>query len=411
MENNIAIKVQNISKKFQLGNISRGLFSFNKENIESKEFFALKDINFEIKKGDAVGLIGRNGSGKSTLLKLIGGITYPTSGTIDINGSCSIVMESGIGFHKDLSGFDNIFTQGQIMGMSIDYIKSKLEDIIEFSEIREFIHTPLKHYSSGMVSRLSFSVIAILSNEILLLDEVLSFGDVGFHQKAMRKIKELHQQGRTIISISHNLNDILSISNRILVLRNGVLVADGLPSEVIPDYIEEILLAKFRKDNNAKDGSIKNYIEIKENIFNGPNDIKLKSLNFSDIGNEAKMVHPINKPLSFSFCLEVINKSTEWDFGIIVRDITESVIFTSSIFEDKQNYFKNEGELRGTCTIPSNIFNLGTFFIYPYFINNSKKEFLPIKDFISFRTKAEENKINSLNKFIGPIKLRIDWNI
>lgn len=412
MENNIAIKVENITKKYNLGKIHRGIFSFFfKKKNKPEEFFALKNISFEIKKGDTVGLIGRNGSGKSTLLKIMGGITYPTFGDVTINGGCSVVMESGIGFHKDLTGYENIFIQGQLMGMDKEYIKSKLDEIIDFSEIREFINTPIKHYSSGMVSRLSFSVIAILSNEILLFDEVLSFGDFGFHQKALRKIKNLSESGRTIISISHNLNDIVSFSNRILVLRNGELVADGLPSDIIPDFIEEILLVRHNKESTSKEKLVKNSLNIKDHSLYGPTDIKLKDFRFLSANSDDRMILSISKPLEIKFKLEIYNISTDWDFGIIVRDVTESIIFTSTIFEEINMTFQSEGEVNGICTIPSNLFNLGTYFIYPYFTNYSKKEFIPIKDFISFRTQIDENKKNIINKYLGPIKIKIDWKI
>jgi len=408
MGKNIAIKAENISKIFKIDKGPKSL-SFLKKDKSEINFYALKNINFKISMGDAVGLIGRNGSGKSTLLKILGGITYPTTGKANINGSCSIVMESGIGFHKDLSGYENIFTQGQIMGLSKHYIKNKLDEIINFSEIEDFIYTPIKHYSSGMVSRLSFSVIALLSNNILMIDEVLGFGDIGFHQKAIRKMKELHENGRTILTISHNLNDIITLSNRILVLRAGELIADGIPSDIIPNYIEEILLAKYKKESTPQKTIVKNIITPENENMYGPNEIKLLKLSFAVINNLIPAQFKINNKIEIHFSLNIIKANSDWDFGIIIRDITENVIFTSSIKENEDISFSKNGIYNGFCLLPANIFNVGKFFIYPYFANIIKREVIPIKDFISFRTISKENSNNEINKYMGPCRIKVEW--
>jgi lipopolysaccharide transport system ATP-binding protein len=408
MKQDIAIKAENISKIFSIDKGPKRLSFFKNHPLE-QDFYALKDINFEIIKGDSVGLIGRNGSGKSTLLKILGGITYPTTGKAYLGNSCSIVMDTGIGFHKDLSGYENIFTQGQIMGLDKNYIKHKLDEIIDFSEIEDFIYTPIKHYSSGMVSRLSFSVIAMLSNNILMIDEVLGFGDIGFHQKAIRKMKELHEKGRTILTISHNLNDIITLSNRILVLRSGKLIADGLPTDIIPNYIEEILLAKYKKDSAAQKTIVKNYLTPESETVYGPDDMKLLKLSFSNQDDLTPAQFQINNKIEVQFSLNVLTANSDWDFGIIIRDITENVIFTASARENEAISFSEKGIFNGFCYLPANIFNLGKFFIYPYFANLVKKEFIPIKDFISFRAISKENKDNGINKYIGPCRVNVEW--
>lgn len=410
MGKDFAIKAENISKIFKIDKEPKSL-SFLKKKQSEQDFYALKNINFEITKGDSVGLIGRNGSGKSTLLKILGGITYPSIGKAYLNGSCSIVMDSGIGFHKDLSGYENIFTQGQIMGLDKQYIKNKLEEIVDFSEIEDFIYTPIKHYSSGMVSRLSFSVIALLSNNILMIDEVLGFGDIGFHQKAIRKMKELHENGRTILTISHNLNDIITLSNRILVLRSGELIADGMPSDIIPNYIEEILLAKYKKESTAQKTIVKNNIIPENETIYGLDEIKLLKLSFTNLDNSTSAIFQVNNKIEIQFSLNVIKANSYWDFGIIVRDITENVIFTASVKENEAILFSENGIFNGFCYLPANIFNIGKFFIYPYFSNLVKKEFIPIKDFISFRTESKENRNNGINKYLGPCRVNVEWKL
>lgn len=208
----IAISVENLSKKFLIGKVKStslreslmNLFNLV-EKTNQQDFWALKDINFEIEKGEAVGIIGRNGAGKSTLLKVLSRITYPTQGRITIDGRVSSLLEVGTGFHPELTGKENIFLNGTILGMSRKEIKSKYDEIVAFSGIEKFINTPVKHYSSGMYVRLAFSVAAHLEPEILIIDEVLAVGDAEFQKKCLGKMGEVAGKGRTVLFVSHNL--------------------------------------------------------------------------------------------------------------------------------------------------------------------------------------------------------------
>jgi len=241
---NKSIIVENISKKYLLGkNTSKTLRDsianlFNSAQ-EVEEFWALKNISFELGRGDVLGIIGKNGAGKSTLLKILSKITKPTSGRIEFLGKVSSLLEVGTGFHPELSGRENIFLNGSILGMSSSEIKKNLDEIISFSGVEKFIDTPVKKYSSGMYVRLAFSVAAHLRSDILLIDEVLAVGDNEFRKKCMTKMDDIHKSGKTIIFVSHNMNAIRNICDRVLLLDNGKLGALGATDEIINRYLNE----------------------------------------------------------------------------------------------------------------------------------------------------------------------------
>lgn len=214
-----------------------------------KTFWALKDTSFEIKSGEIIGIIGANGAGKSTLLKILSRITEPTEGYVDIYGRVGSLLEVGTGFHPELTGRENIFLNGAILGMKRVEIEKKFDEIVEFSEIREFIDTPVKHYSSGMYVRLAFSVAAHLEPEILLVDEVLSVGDAAFQKKCLGKMGDSVRGGRTVLFVSHNLNAVQRLCDRTYWINEGRIKQEGPTSEVVESYLEATL-----EDSNGKQG-------------------------------------------------------------------------------------------------------------------------------------------------------------
>src|SRR5690349_11368346 len=201
-----------------------------------EEFWAIRDVSFEVAEGEALGIIGHNGAGKSTILKLLSSVTLPTYGEIRIRGRLSALIEVGAGFHQELTGRENIYLSGSVLGMKRREIADKLERIIEFAGVRDFINTPVKHYSSGMYLRLGFSIAAHLEPDILLLDEVLAVGDAAFQSKCFDRISELRRQGRTIVFISHDLPAVERLCDRAILLKQGQMVATGTPAEVIAMY-------------------------------------------------------------------------------------------------------------------------------------------------------------------------------
>jgi ABC-2 type transport system ATP-binding protein len=202
------------------------------------DFWALQNVSFNVEEGESLGIIGHNGAGKSTVLKLLSNITTPTKGQITINGRISALLEVGSGFHPELTGRENVYLSGSILGMRRAEISNKLESIIEFAGVRPFIDIPVKRFSSGMFVRLGFSIAAHLDPDILLLDEVLAVGDYAFQEKCKQRIAEMHRQGTTMVFISHDLNAVRSVCQRVLLLQGGEVIAEGLPDDVIRRYTE-----------------------------------------------------------------------------------------------------------------------------------------------------------------------------
>lgn len=254
----IMLRIENVSKMYKLGQIGgttlrdelqrarakrKGLEDPTKQ-IGTKDynkgetFMALDGVSFEVKKGERVGIIGHNGAGKSTLLKLISRVTAPTIGTISMNGRVASMLEVGTGFHGELTGRENIYMNGAILGMTKKEIDAKIEDIIDFSEVREFIDTPVKRYSSGMYVKLAFSVAAHLDSEIMIMDEVLAVGDMAFQKKCLDKMKSVSlEDNRTILYVSHNMSTIRQLCDRCIVLDHGKLIFDGDVEEAIGMYL------------------------------------------------------------------------------------------------------------------------------------------------------------------------------
>ncbi len=250
---NPMIKVEHVSKEYRLGVIGQKIRRDRADGIlqdgqtlpelyegrmnEKGMLMALSDISFEVETGETLGIIGLNGAGKSTLLKLITKITRPSAGRILLNGHVASMIEIGTGFHPELTGRENIYLNGAILGMSMREIERKLEDIIEFSECRMFIDTPVKRYSSGMYLKLGFAVAAYLDAEVVIMDEVLSVGDAAFQNKCIQKIREISESGRTILFVSHNMNTIRSLCSRCLVLDQGKLQFDGDVESAVQRYL------------------------------------------------------------------------------------------------------------------------------------------------------------------------------
>ncbi len=247
------VDVRNISKLYHIGrpqggppSLRQALTSavkspFSRFNGRSSDdtIWALKDISFEARPGEVIGIIGRNGAGKSTLLRILARITKPSSGEIDIYGRLGTLLEIGTGFHPDLTGRENIFVNGTILGMKVKEIKRKFDEIVAFSEIERFLETPVKHYSSGMYLRLAFSIAAHFEPEVLLMDEIIAVGDISFQEKCFAKMRAVSREGRTIFLVSHNLSSIQNLCKRVLLLRSGRLCEEQDAEKVIALYVND----------------------------------------------------------------------------------------------------------------------------------------------------------------------------
>ena len=220
----------------------------------SEDFWALRDVSFEVKRGEVVGIIGRNGAGKSTLLKILSRITEPTKGRVHLRGRVASLLEVGTGFHPELTGRENVFLNGAILGMSRVEIKRKFDEIVAFAEVEKFLDTPVKRYSSGMYVRLAFAVAAHLEPEILIVDEVLAVGDGEFQKKCLGKMKDVAGHGRTVLFVSHNMTAITSLTQRAVLLRKGIMDFQGTTNEVVARYLNSIASAEQRTNQDFGSG-------------------------------------------------------------------------------------------------------------------------------------------------------------
>ena len=309
MTNNIAIRIENLTKAYQIGLIGGGTLSDDlsrrwakllgkpdpmlivDENNTGKTgeyVHALRGIDLDIKKGEILGFIGKNGAGKSTILKIISQITAPSTGRIFINGRIGCLLEVGTGFHPELTGRENIYLNGCILGMKKKEVSNKLDEIIDFSGVELYVDTPVKRYSSGMLVRLAFAVAAHLEPEILVVDEVLAVGDASFQKKCLGKMREISSSGRTILFVSHNMGSIIELCSRVLLVENGKIKSSGIPEKIVKEYLGDINLKQKaerelslidRPNVNLKKEAILQSFKLS----NGKSDLNGWDLNFGDL--------------------------------------------------------------------------------------------------------------------------------
>ena len=258
MEKNLAISVQDVTKIYRLYDkpIDRLLeaMSITKKTYH-KKFFALDKISFEIEKGTTVGIIGTNGSGKSTILKIITGVLNPSSGNVEVEGNISALLELGAGFNMDYTGIENIYMNGTMMGFGREEMEKKLPEILEFADIGDFVHQPVKTYSSGMFVRLAFALTINVEPEILIVDEALSVGDVFFQAKCYKKMDEIRQKGTTILMVTHDMGSVIKYCDKVILLNKGSFVAEGKAGEIV-DLYKKILANRFEIEEEAKDDKL-----------------------------------------------------------------------------------------------------------------------------------------------------------
>ncbi|MBB5336888.1 ABC transporter ATP-binding protein [Pectinatus brassicae] len=283
MSTEIAIKVEHLSKVYKIfdkpiDRVKESLNPFHKRY--SRDFYALNDVSFEIKKGETIGIIGKNGAGKSTLLKILTGVLTPSAGTIQVNGRVASLLELGAGFNPEMTGIENIYLNGTVMGYSKEEMDGKLNDIIEFADIGDFINQPVKMYSSGMFARLAFAVNAFVDPDILIVDEALSVGDLEFQNKCYRKFNDLKNENKTIIFVTHDINSILKYCNRSFLLKQGNLVGSGTSKTVVDLY------KKMISGGSTAKNDIKEKITDNKNKYNNWKGLLNLNKNFLEYGNK-----------------------------------------------------------------------------------------------------------------------------
>jgi lipopolysaccharide transport system ATP-binding protein len=365
----IALSVEDLSKSFNIDhsngspayrtlhddliNLPRRALSWFSRNGRSKSetFWALKDVSFEVKQGEVVGIIGANGAGKSTLLKILNRITEPTSGGADIYGRVGALLEVGTGFHPELTGRENIFLNGAILGMSRAEIRDKFDEIVAFAEIEKFVDTPVKRYSSGMYVRLAFAVAAHLEPEILLIDEVLAVGDAQFQKKSLDRMEKLATtEGRTLIFVSHSMPTISRLCPRVIWLQGGRIAADGPAEPVIQKYCS---LA----------GADKDQLTWPEGMSNaGVAELKLMALELFDHNNVRTAHFDYAEPLTFSVSYRVYEPLPFCRIGFIVHSLDGSPVFEIyDIDEDVHGGRREPGRYVLRCELPGNLLKPGRY--------------------------------------------------
>ena len=412
-----AIEVENISKLYNLGKIGSGslrrdmnrwwknavlkkddpyFLTEQQPNPASFDLWALKNISFEVKQGDALGIIGSNGSGKTTLLKIISRIVKPTTGFVKGRGKVSSILEVGTGFHSELTGRENIFISGYTLGMNKREILQKFDEIVDFSGIEKFLDTPVKRYSSGMYVRLAFAVVAHLEPDILIVDEVLAVGDADFQKKCLGKMRDVSQkEGRTVLFVSHFTQAIINLCNKALWLKQGQLQDIGECASVVNKYLGSVQQFNLKQDW--------------DNINDAPgNDL----IRFKKIELIPHLENP-EDPLDIRVPLTIRFKF--WNF---TDDISLAIglhLFTYSgecIFDNQSlSATFNKGLIEGECTIPGNFLNDGSYFVSIVINRDTSIQLYYFEECIAFDLEDYRGEIKWYGKWIGAVRPRFPFKI
>ena len=355
----VAIRVENISKRYTIGNTSSGslretiasLFSKNGSD-NTEEFYALRDVSFEVKRGEAMGIIGKNGAGKSTLLKILSRITEPTSGRIEINGRVSSLLEVGTGFHPELTGRENVFLNGTILGMTRAEVKRKFDEIVDFSGVEKFLDTPVKRYSSGMKVRLAFAVAAHLEPEILIIDEVLAVGDAEFQKKCLGKMEDVSGQGRTVLFVSHNMGAVKQLCTRGVLLEHGQVIAKNNITRIVNLY--------QKKDIPQGDSSIA-YFKIDPS-----KDFQLLKAMVADQTMQQTELFECEEDIHILLTCQSTNKIPGLYGYLTIKDQQDNLLIETDTFDHLPNMLENIpiGMLDFTLTIPKRTLAPGQYVVY-----------------------------------------------
>ncbi|WP_310484795.1 ABC transporter ATP-binding protein [Chamaesiphon sp. VAR_48_metabat_403] len=414
------IRVENLSKKYILGHQKQESYTTLRDSIassaksllnpfqrksqisdsNSEEFWALNNVSFEIEQGDRVGIIGGNGAGKSTLLKILSRIVEPTQGKIRMAGRVASLLEVGTGFHPELTGRENIFLNGAILGMDRVEITRKFDEIVAFAEVERFLDTPVKRYSSGMYVRLAFAVAAHLEPEILIVDEVLAVGDAQFQKKCLGKMEDVSKEGKTIIFVSHQMSTIEQLCHRVIWLNKGQIVHQGDASQILSKYLTQ-------SSSDRPIVCLEQPIERKEILFT-----KITLLNNL---NEASTELDVKSPFTINLNYEVVEAITEVEISIRIKTSEGTSVFTTvySDASDKQKMDKTPGLYQASVQIPELFLMPGSYTI-SFAAFQFKRVFRLISrydDMIRFRVCETGTKIAKYNdhRNIGVILVELPW--
>lgn len=402
-----AVQISNLSKRYELGligsaSIRQSLGNLFKRNKASsvKEFWALKNVSLDIKPGEAVGIIGRNGAGKSTLLKLVSQITQPTEGRIRLEGRMSSLLEVGTGFHPELTGRENIFLNGSILGMTRKEIKNKFDEIVDFSGVEKFLDTPVKRYSSGMYVRLAFAVAAHLEPDILVIDEVLSVGDAEFQKKCLGKMNRITSGGNTVLFVSHNLTAVSKLCSRAALIDSGQLIYQGEPTEVISKYLEGV------DTTNASSQTSENNRKIRR----GSGQVRFHSVQLSDTSGKPKSSFTASEDVLIKLAVHVDQAQKEkLDFSIGFRSgKTQEVILHTKQHKFTSETPNSDGLIQAQIKINGNQLNPGVYYLKYWLGRSGTSHCFDMIDNPSFPLIIREEDDTFLTSPIGYFQLKYE---
>ena len=415
------IHVENLSKAYQIGQIGTGTISrdierfwttkilgkedpflkigeTNERSVKGKSdiVWSLKDINFEINQGEAVGIIGKNGAGKSTLLKLLSRVTAPTTGEIKIKGRIASLLEVGTGFHPELSGRENIYLNGAILGMRKKEITRKLDEIIDFSGVERYIDTPVKRYSSGMYVRLAFAVAAHLESEILIVDEVLAVGDAEFQKKCLGKMGDISKgQGRTVLFVSHNMAAVKSFCSNAIVLENGMIKKHDTVEKAVGYYL-------------SGDAEIQNQ-RIFSKEYDKP-EFTLHQITINPIGKGPDELLDEYQEIEINTHFTLKDTSKKLHVTFVVNSESGEPLFTISHINKDLKLRRGFNNIK--CKLPKGFLNIGSYYVTFFVIENSNAALFVEKDIMAFNVQEGERAIGAwMGKEPGFIKPVFDWSI
>lgn len=375
MPGDIAIRTSNLGKAYRLGIFSQQKHSGydflgfdlplqrlwpvllgDEQDVTKADnvFWALRDLDLEIRRGEVVGIIGKNGSGKSTLLKLLARVTEPSTGYADVTGQVGSLLEVGTGFHPELTGRQNVFLNGSIMGMAHEQIERRFDEIVSFAEVEQFIDTPVKHYSSGMYMRLAFSVAAHMECDILIVDEVLAVGDAHFQRKCLARIDSEVKSGKTVLFVSHNTQTIMQICTRCILFEGGRMTEDGLPQTIVESYISRTEPATTQRRWDADDAPTS-----EQRSF------RVRSFFVRNYEGFAIQRYDVKESIRFEVEFDVLEARYPLDVVVTIRH--ESGVSLSVSVDNLESPWRNKvrpvGRYSAACVVPANLLNEGLFWV------------------------------------------------
>ncbi|WP_153799825.1 ABC transporter ATP-binding protein [Foetidibacter luteolus] len=420
MTGNVILEVNNLHKLYRLGAISSGTLKkdiarwwdmavLKKEDplqkIAGEEWqdlrkqnllWALHDVSFTVREGEVLGIIGKNGAGKSTLLKILSRVTRPTKGTVKGRGRVASLLEVGTGFHEELTGRENIYLNGNILGMTSKQVDKKLDEIIDFSGVEQYIDTPVKRYSSGMYVRLAFSVAAHLEPDVLIVDEALSVGDSEFQKKSMNKIREVSsKQGGTILFVSHSMHAVQSFCSRVILLESGRIINDNTPEKVISQYLHSLQKKKRIQTYSNPDKAP------------GDNNIRIKKVYLQpETGHAAEQV-TVETTVHVKFEFWNLQPQLDISVGMYLFTVSGECVFTTLSDPLKAE----NGLVEGACTIPGNFLNNDSYVISLVFLKDISDDIFYYEECLFFDVEDVQGEHKWYGNFSGYVRPKLPFTL